>query len=58
MKKVAKDSAKSYSQLTWNNAVSEYERMKEWSKKSGTVLQDRAFKRMKELEAKYPQLAK
>lgn len=58
MPRVGKDSAKSYSQITWNHAVAEYERMKEWSKKSGTVLQERAIKRMKELESKYPQLCK
>lgn len=58
MAKVTKDSAKSYSQLTWNHAVAEYERMKVWLKKDGTVLQDRAIKRMKELESKYPQLCK
>lgn len=58
MKKAHKDSAKSYNQLTWGHAVAEYERMKAWSQKSGTPLYDRAINRIKELESKYPQLAK
>lgn len=58
MKKVAKDSEKSFSQLSWNHAATEYERMKSLAQKKGTVLEQRAIQRMKELESKYPQLAK
>lgn len=51
-----KDFAKSYEQKSWEFAVAEYERMRNWLHSKSDLLRRRAEETMRNLEKKYPQL--
>lgn len=56
MSKVTKDFANSYSQLCWDHAVAEYERLRLLAQGKSNPLQEYAIEWMKKLESEYPQL--